>query len=96
MSNNSYDFRMIVDKVNSSSLKGMFTIDTPFKLNAPRQSSLYLANLRQVCEQMKYDSFHKELMEFVEHESISSFIDQSNIENIHTELEIKQFQKAYR
>jgi hypothetical protein len=65
MSNNSYDFRMIVDKVNSSSLRGMFTIDSPFKLNAPRQSSLYLANLRKVCEELKYDLFHKKLMEFV-------------------------------
>jgi hypothetical protein len=96
MSNNSYDFRMIVEKVNASSLKGMFTIDSPFKLNAPRQSSLYLANLRQVCELMKYDSFHKELMEFVDHESISSLVDKDAVENIHTELEIKHFQRVYR
>jgi hypothetical protein len=71
MSNNSYDFRLIVEKVNSSSLKCMFTIDAPFKLNAPRQSSVYLANLRLVCEQMRYESFHKELMEFVDQESIT-------------------------
>ena len=96
MSNNSYDFRMIVDKVNCSSLKSLFTIDSPFKLNAPRQSSVYLANLRQVCEHMKYDSFHTELMEFVEHESISLLVDQDAVGNIHTELEIKHFEKVFK
>lgn len=96
MSNNSYDFRMILEKVNSSALKGMFCIDAAFKLNAPRQSSVYLANLRQVCEQMKYDLFHKDLLEFIVQESLSSLIDQDSVGSIHTDLEIKHFQWVYQ
>lgn len=96
MSNNAYDFSMISDKVNQSTLKGMFCLDSAFKLNAPRQSSLYLANLRQVCELMKYDSFHTELMEFVEQEQISRLIDLDQVEKIHTDLEIKLFERLYQ
>lgn len=45
---------------------------------------------------MKYDSFHNELMEFVEHESISQLVDQDAVGNIHTELEIKHFERVYQ
>ena len=36
MSNNDYDFRPIVEKVNASSLKWIFGLEQGFKLNVPR------------------------------------------------------------
>jgi hypothetical protein len=66
MSNNFFDFSAIMQKVNLPALKYLFAIDHPLGKQLPRQSSVYFAALRQVCDQMKYQSFHKELLEFLE------------------------------
>ena len=45
---------------------------------------------------MKYDAFHKELLEFIEQEQISSLIDQDEAERIHTDLEIDMFTQVFQ
>lgn len=44
---------------------------------------------------MKYDAFHKELLEFIEQEQLSSLIDQDEVERIHTDLEIDMFKQVF-
>ena len=96
MSNNFFDFSAIIEKVNLQSLQQIFAVEQPFKLNAPRQSSIFLASLRQVCEKMRYQAFHKELLEFIEHEHIATFVDLDEVDKIHTELEIQHFSQVYQ
>lgn len=73
MSNNFYDFKTILDQVNKLALETLFLMEkrSTFRLNPRRQSSLYLACLRQVCEQMQYQAFLSELMEFMQSEKIN-------------------------
>lgn len=94
MSNNSYDFKSIKDKVDLAALKDMFC--EGFKTNAPRQSSVFMAHLRQVCEQLKYHEFHTELMEFIQQEQLENLMDLDQVDKIHTDLQIKMFEEMYR
>ena len=46
-----HDYNQVAERVNVSAMRNMFSIKSGYQLNAPKQSSLFLAHLRQICEQ---------------------------------------------
>ena len=45
---------------------------------------------------MNFHAFHTELLEFIQHEHITGFLDLDEIERIHTNLEISHNERVFR
>lgn len=67
-SNPDYDFRIMNERACKASLE--FIFKEPYQLNSFKQSSIFMVNLKLVCQQLNYNDFYDQLKDFAESQLI--------------------------